>query len=484
MRLTIFKRLMLGYGAFLILLMGLGIYVAAQLNRLNQLTWAVVMQDGETVRLAETLDSLAVSLTRFEKKHLITGDSAFFQRFQDLRAEFLQTHRTIDRHIDTGEPQTILDAIGTDSAAYFALIDQERERLQGEGGRPADIYPERKAELVDNIRLALQAIMGQAREARDRKILESSRISVEVIRIGIVTIGIGGAVGLLISFVSARQIRRSIHRLQHKTHEVALGRFGTLPAVESPPEIAALTRDFNRMCARLEELNAMKEDFIYHVSHELRTPLTAIREASSMLREGFFNSRIEDQTQLLAIVSSECERLIQSINRMLDLSRMEAQMMAYRFQPVDLAALVRDTILRLAPLAVARAIRLEFKPGDELPAAKGDPARLRQLLDNLLGNALKYTEAGGQVWVALQLEPASEGLLRVEIHDTGCGIPQEALKTIFDKFHRIDRGQETERGTGLGLSIAKHIVAAHGGTIWATSQPGEGSVFAFTLPVT
>jgi signal transduction histidine kinase len=163
---------------------------------------------------------------------------------------------------------------------------------------------------------------------------------------------------------------------------------------------------------------------------------------------------------------------------------MEAQMMAYRFQPVDLAALVRDTILRLAPLAVARAIRLEFKPGDELPAAKGDPARLRQLLDNLLGNALKYTEGGGQVWVALQLEPASEGLLRVEIHDTGCGIPQEALKTIFDKFHRIDRGQETERGTGLGLSIAKHIVAAHGGTIWATSQPGEGSVFAFTLPVT
>ena len=482
MRLTIFQRLMLGYGAFLILLMGLGIYVAAQLNRLNRLTWAVVMQDGETVRLAETLDSLTVSLTRFEKKHLITGDRAFFQRFQALRAEFLETHRTMGRHIETSEPQVLLHAIGTHSTTYFALVDQERDRMEKGGGGRADIDHERKAELVDNIRLALQTIMGQARKARDRKILESSRISVDVIRTGIVTIGIGGVMGLLISFYSARQIRRSIHRLQHKTQEVASSRFGRLPPEESLPEIAALTRDFNQMCVRLEELNAMKEDFIYHVSHELRTPLTAIREASSMLQEGCFNQRAQHQGQLLTIVRSECERLIQSVNRMLDLSRMEAQMMAYTFQPVDLGALVRDAILNLAPIADAKTIRLELKPCSTLPAVNGDPARLRQLLDNLLGNALKYTEPGGHVWVAVPSEAALEDILRVEIHDTGCGIPQNQLETIFDKFHRIDRGQDTERGTGLGLSIAKHIVMAHGGSIWATSHPGKGSVFAFTLP--
>jgi two-component system sensor histidine kinase GlrK len=483
MRLTIFKRLMLGYGAFLVLLIGLGIYVSAQLNRLNRLTWAVVMQDGETVRLAEALDSLAVSLTRFEKKHLITQDKAFYKRFQDLRSQYLQVHGTIDRHVDSDDVHAVLTDIGTASAAYFALVDRERELMGSAGGRREDIYHDRKADLIDSIRLSLQTIMRQARQARDRKIIESSRISVNVIRTGIITIGIGGGIGLLISFFSARQIRRSIQRLQHKTHEVANSRFARLPTVESPPEIAALTHDFNRMCARLEELNDMKEDFIYHVSHELRTPLTAIREASSMLMERCFDNRAEQQDQLLTIVKGECERLIQSVNRMLDLSRMEAQMMTYVFEPVNMAALVRHGLLKLAPIAVSKDIQLELKPANGLPPVKGDPERLRQLLDNLLGNALKYTEDGGRVWIVLTAEDPGEGFLQVAIHDTGCGIPQAELKTIFDKFHRIDHGQDTERGTGLGLSIAKHIVMAHGGNIWAESQLGKGSVFTFSLPV-
>ena len=227
----------------------------------------------------------------------------------------------------------------------------------------------------------------------------------------------------------------------------------------------------------------MKEDFIYHVSHELRTPLTAIREASSMLLEGCFDNRADHQNQLLSIVKGECERLIQSINRMLDLSRMEAQMMTYSFGSVDLSELVRDCLLKLAPIATSKNIQLELKPGKALPPVTADPERIRQLLDNLLGNALKYTALGGRVWIVLRHKTASRASLQVDIHDTGCGIRQHDLKTIFDKFHRIDRGQDTERGTGLGLSIAKHIVMAHGGTIWATSQPGKGSVFAFTLPV-
>jgi two-component system sensor histidine kinase GlrK len=262
-----------------------------------------------------------------------------------------------------------------------------------------------------------------------------------------------------------------------------MSRFGTLPPVESPPEIAALTHDFNRMCERLKELNDMKEDFIYHVSHELRTPLTAIREASSMLMEGCYTGRPAHQNQLLTIVHGECERLIQSINRMLDLSRMEAQMMEYVFKTVDVLPLVRSCILKLAPIAVAKQILLELKPCDPLPKVQADENCINQLMDNLLGNALKYTESGGEVLIALGQDSEDDRFIQVQIIDSGCGIPQSALETIFDKFRRIDQGQDTERGTGLGLSIAKHIVMAHGGKIWATSQPGSGSAFTFTLPV-
>ena len=483
MKLTIFKRLTLGYGAFVILLVGLGIYVSAQLNRLNQLTWAVVMRDGETVRLAESLDTMAGALARFEKKHLVTGDIAFFNRFQEIRQQFLKTLQAMQHHIDTKDVRTILDDIGTDSYAYFALIDRERKLMDSNSDRQADIYQDRKADLLDRIRLSLQSIIGEARQARDKKILLSSRISVDVIRIGIITISIGGLIGLIISFISARQINRSLHRLQQKTHEVAMSRFGTLSPVESPPEIAALTHDFNRMCNRLKELNDMKEDFIYHVSHELRTPLTAIREASSMLMEGCYTGRPEHQNQLLSIVHGECERLIQSINRMLDLSRMEAQMMEYVFKTVDILPLVRSCILKLAPIAVAKKILLELKPCAPLPNVRADEDCVNQLMDNLLGNALKYTESGGEVMIALERDNEDNRFVQVKITDTGCGIPQTALETIFDKFRRIDNGQDTERGTGLGLSIAKHIVMAHGGKIWATSRPGSGSAFTFTLPV-
>jgi two-component system sensor histidine kinase GlrK len=483
MKLTIFKRLTLGYGVFVILLIGLGIYVAAQLNRLNRLTWAVVMRDGETVRLAEALDSMAGAMARFEQKHLVTGDKAFFTRFQDIRQQFLQTHRAIQHHVDSDAAHGVLNSIAAASATYFALIDRERELMDQNGGRQADIYHDRKADLLDRIRLSLQTIMGEARQARDKKILLSSRISVDVIRTGIVTISIGGLIGLVISFISARQINHSIRRLQQQTHEVAQSRFETLPQVESPPEIAALTNDFNRMCHRLRELNEMKEDFIYHVSHELRTPLTAIREASSMLKEGCFAGRPAPQGQLLTIVQGECERLIQSINRMLDLSRMEAQMMDYAFEAVDVLSRVRACVLKLAPIAVAKSIRLELKPCDALPLVRADDNRLNQLLDNLLGNALKYTASGGDVMIALGMDGGQAKSIRIEIADTGRGIPQNELETIFDKFRRIDRGQDTERGTGLGLSIAKHIVLAHGGRIWATSQPGSGSTFYVTLPV-
>ena len=483
MKLTLFRRLTLGYGVFVILLMGLGIYVSSQLGRLNRLTWAVVMRDGETVRLAEGLDTMAGALARFEKKHLVTGDKAFFERFQEIRREFLQSLQAMQNHIDTNDVRAILGDIDTDSHTYFVLIDRERELMGNDFGRRADIYHDRKADLLDRIRLSLQTIIGEARQARDTKILLSSRISVEVIRTGAVTVSMGGLIGLIISFISARQINRSIERLQQKTHEVAQSRFGNLPPVESPPEIAALTHDFNRMCNRLKELNDMKEDFIYHVSHELRTPLTAIREASSMLKEGCYTQRPAQQNELLTIVHGECERLIQSINRMLDLSRMEAQMMEYAFRAMDILPLVRSSILKLAPIAVAKKILLELKPSDPLPKVRADGDCLNQLMDNLLGNALKYTDSGGDVMIDLERDTDDDQFIRVAITDTGRGIPQNQLETIFDKFRRIDRGQDTERGTGLGLSIAKHIVMAHGGKIWATSQPGSGSVFYFTLPV-
>ncbi|MDH3827471.1 MAG: cell wall metabolism sensor histidine kinase WalK, partial [Desulfobacterales bacterium] len=261
------------------------------------------------------------------------------------------------------------------------------------------------------------------------------------------------------------------------------GKFEKIRDISSPPEIKELADDFNLMCERLKELDEMKIDFISHVSHNLRTPLTAIKEATGMLIEGTYADTPEKQRELLAITEEECERLINSVTRILDLSRMEAKMMDYQLKESDLMPVIQKSLLKLAPIARREKIDLELKPPPDLPPAKIDVERISQLMENLIGNALKFSSEGGKVVLSVYVRNYGKQFLEVSVADTGCGIPNENLERIFDKFKRIDRGRETDRGTGLGLSIAKHIIADHGGKIWAQSKLGEGSTFFFTLPV-
>ncbi len=291
------------------------------------------------------------------------------------------------------------------------------------------------------------------------------------------------AFGVLISFANARSINRSIVMLQKKTREIARGRYAGIPALGGPPEIQALADDFNRMSIKLKQLDEMKIDFINRVSHDLRTPLTAIKEASDMLMEGVYADSPEKQHHLLAITTEECGRLIRSVNRILDLSRMEVKMMEYRFHPCSLMPLIQHSVLKLAPLARTKEIELELSPVPDLPAVNMDEERIGQVLENLIGNAIKFTPNKGRVRVqAAPMSKKHDGV-GVAVTDSGPGIPPEDLEFIFDKFSRVSSDGQTATGSGLGLAIAKHIIEDHGGRIWARSKPGSGSTFVFVLPV-
>jgi two-component system sensor histidine kinase GlrK len=208
-----------------------------------------------------------------------------------------------------------------------------------------------------------------------------------------------------------------------------------------------------------------------------------MKEATRMLMEGTYADVPAKQNELLTITQKECERLIDSVNRILDLSRMEAKMMDYQLKPGLLFPLIQQTVLKLAPISRRKKIDLELKPSRNLPAVKMDEERIAQVIENLIGNALTFSAVGGKVVIEASLKNESRHWIEVSVTDNGCGIPQENLGRIFDRFQRIDRGRETPLGTGLGLSIAKHIIADHGGKIWARSEPGQGSTFFFTLPV-
>ncbi len=245
-----------------------------------------------------------------------------------------------------------------------------------------------------------------------------------------------------------------------------------------------LARDITerrRMEEQLRAMDRMKSEFIATVSHELRTPMTAIKGSLGLALAGAAGNLAGDLRDLLTIAQNNSERLIRLINDILDLSRIEAGKLNLRLGPVDMATIVRRSVVELDALAGQKQITVHVDLPPRLPAVIADPDRIGQVLVNLLSNALKFTDAGGNVTIRAE---HTGSWVTLRVIDSGIGIPREHLKAIFERFHRVDNAASRRTGgTGLGLAICQAIVAEHSGHIWAESEPGKGSTFSFTLPI-
>lgn len=482
MELTIFKRLTIGYLAIMVVVVFLGVYVTFKLSQLDRITHAVIAVESTGIRMAEGLVEGLFSERGFEKKYLVSKDDDFFKQFIKVQNQFRKDLTDLERVMDTTEKKGLLARVNRWHRAYGRAMQREYEFISTGRQYPYEALQQEKEKAVEKINRGLREVIRTARQDRDARLKASSEISSRVSRITAVTAAVIIVMGILISFFNTRSINRPIHLLQEKTKEISAGKFEQMRPISSPPEIKELVEAFNLMCERLQELDEMKADFISHVSHELRTPLTAVKEASSMLLEGGFRDSADKQDALLQIINEECERLIGSVNRILDLSSMEARMTHYFFRDCSLAEIIEEAVSKFTPMSLRNGIALEMHLDDELPTVRADADRVGQVLENLLGNALKFTSSGGKVVVRAEPNGRMPGFVEVCVADTGCGIAEKDIEKIFDKFHRIDTGKETAGGTGLGLAIAKHIVAAHKGDIWVESEPGQGSAFYFSLP--
>ncbi|NMC73718.1 MAG: PAS domain-containing protein [Geobacteraceae bacterium] len=230
----------------------------------------------------------------------------------------------------------------------------------------------------------------------------------------------------------------------------------------------------------LKRLENVRKDFVANVSHELRTPVSVIKGfAETLLFEGR-DLTPEKNLQFITIIHNHAERLANLISDLLALSRMESGVMELEPTSVNLAGTVARTFHLLEGKALAKQVSLVASSSlADTPPVLADPSRLEQVLINLLDNAVKYTPAGGSVTVSATQE---NDHIRIDVADTGVGIPPQDLPRIFERFYRVDTARSRDMGgTGLGLSIVKHIVQAHGGTISVDSTPGKGSTFSFTM---
>jgi len=233
---------------------------------------------------------------------------------------------------------------------------------------------------------------------------------------------------------------------------------------------------------RQRELEKMKNDFLAKVSHELRTPLIAMEKSLSLILEKTAGPLSGDQEEFLNIADRNLKRLTALINDLLDLSKLEAGKMQLNRQPAAINKVIAESIAVLGVWAQTKSIKLEQKTQEGLPELNIDPNRIIQVLNNLIGNAIKFTPSGGTITVEAILREDKE--VEVSVKDTGVGMSKDELTKVFDKFYQVKGGLTTDiRGTGIGLTIAKEIVELHGGKIWVESELGKGTKFIFTLPL-
>lgn len=225
-----------------------------------------------------------------------------------------------------------------------------------------------------------------------------------------------------------------------------------------------------------EQLQIVRSEFAANVSHELKTPLTSIKGFTDMLSSGMVKSP-EDQKRFITMIGVEVDRLIALINDVLKISELESVVIPQADDRADALNVAREAAEFLAPLAQKAGVTVDVS-GEDLAVAVA-PARLRELMDNLIENGIKYNVTGGQV--AVTVGRAGEKV-SIAVRDTGIGIPAEARERVFERFYRVDKGRNRKTGgTGLGLSIVKHITMLYGGTVALESEPGKGTAVTVTL---
>src|SRR5512133_2177539 len=282
----------------------------------------------------------------------------------------------------------------------------------------------------------------------------------------------------LLSLVLARRLTKPLSLLAHATHQLAAGTFTVRVPVQSQDEFGQLASDFNSLALALEKSELARRQWIADISHELRTPLAILRGELEALQDGIRQPDLNTVHSL----HGEVLRLGRLVDDLFQLSLSDVGALTYRKTELDLAAVLTDAIAGLRPEFASRTIALETVPSEQggIPVF-GDPERLHQLFSNLLDNALKYTDAGGRLQIALQ-QVDTRGA--IDFKDSAPGVPSSELDKLFDRLYRVESSRNRATGgAGLGLAICRNIVEAHGGSISAQQSPLGGVWIRVELPV-
>jgi two-component system sensor histidine kinase GlrK len=483
-RLSIFWRSALGSLAIILVVAGVNVYALNQLRQLAALSNELVSYRYPAIEGAKRLVDMLSFQLRTEQRFLVVRDTALLREFDDDTEEFRRTVAMLLSRETSPEGVTLLKETERLHEEYHALFHDDADlRIASRPELSYELYEKRRAPLVDHMNQALEAYSGLHQAQVSTRVSESNVRAEQAEAFTQQLVIVALLLGLGLAAIASYGILRPLRRLQEAITQIGQGNFGAAVDIPAPKDLQELVQTVKWMGKRLQELDDMKSEFLAHISHELRTPLASIREGTHLLLDEIPGPLAPAQRQTLQIMADSSQRLIHLISTLLDLSKMEAGMMPYQIAPTDMCRVADNSVAKLRLLAESRHIRILTEARDGALWVAADATRIEQVLDNLLSNAIKFSPAGGVVSLRM-LSLSKEKAVQLSVSDSGPGVPSQELPHIFEKFYQGRRQRRTMvAGSGLGLAMAKKVVEAHGGRIWAESEPGKGATFHVVLPV-
>ena len=391
-----------------------------------------------------------------------------------------------------------LQYVAKDEATLLSRIQEEYNRfiqVMSEaitmiaGGRVTaarELQRTQATPLADRLERLTNELVNKAEAAMVEQV-ERSHHAYTTSRWMVIGVAVGSVgLALVLGYALSWSLTGPVARMDAQFHQIAQGDFSPRVVVPNRDEFGTLATNLNRMTAELGQLyqqleaaSRHKSQFLASMSHELRTPLNAILGYTELILDDIYGDVPAPIRDVLARVQQSGQHLLGLINAVLDLSRIEAGRLTLALADYAMQDVIQSVVVAVEALAAEKHLALTASMPPELPPGRGDAQRLRQVLLNLVGNALKFTEVGE---VRIQVT-AADGMFAVTVTDTGPGIAEAEQQKIFEEFQQAESTTRTQGGTGLGLAIAKKIIELHGGRIGVESHLGKGSTFWFTVPM-
>jgi len=490
-------KIISGYGLFIVLLAGMAVYQAITVNQLQSINRTLRETNFENARTCLQALRDHDLVEEFAGKSFALADPDYLDQLKEYQKNYEMQIVKLRKN-----------AVSLEQLEAIKRLEQLRGSLAEKLRRLQRILPPGGASLPQNLQEdmeSLRALTFSVYQISLRSMVvevEKSRATSETAALILWCVVFAAlAISILVSFLIYRSISHPLANLTEGTRAIAEGKFYYRLDTSRNDEFSQLAKDFNTMTRRLNELDALKKDFVSHVSHELKSPLASMREILQLLLDQIPGPLTDKQKRLLELNLQSEYRLTAMVRNLLDLSRIEAGVMEYEIKCQDLIPLVQIALAEIEVQAGEKQIQIETKFQEEPLHVACDAARIIQVIVNLVGNAVKFSPKRGMIklgveatqkipegmpgyWRTKVMQPGKEQVYGcIAVADFGPGIPEDEKERIFERFHQVKQDKKTPgQGVGLGLAISRTIIEAHRGAIWVEDNPGGGSRFLLLLP--